>query len=283
MPSRDELEQEVAILEAENEQAKRELHQLRAELAAAKGTATALALRAKNAGVELEESPEDVERSELDETRKAIETDLQALDELHNPPPPSIDQDKAMTSLDVVRHNNEQRAIMDRSLSAAGQLISRIAAIVRIDDWSATRDPEGRAIINAVQRFEHLSFYVSKKRKDAERDMKLLPKHATAERAELQGWLRALDWIDEKLALPTATATASIPLTAPDGMRLAQGDGTDSIVRQQGEGYLQISICRGDLVERRVTISDNQLSAEGYGFSSFIKEPDENERQAPYR
>ena len=278
MPSRDEMEQEITILEAEAEEAKREIHQLRAELAAAKGTVTALAIKAKDAGIEIDETPEDAERSELESTRKAIETDLQALDELHNPPPPEIDKEKHMTSLEVVRYNNEQRALLDRSLSSAGQLISRIAAVVRLDRWS----PDGREIIEAVQRFEHLSWYLGKKRREVEGEIKKLHKSATAERAELQGWLRAIDWVEEKLAMPPAPVTSAIPLSAPDGVRAQNGDGTDTILRKRGDtGDLEVVICRGDNVVGRARVTPEQLSAEGYGFSQFIKRDDESDQ--PYR
>ncbi len=278
MPSRDELEQEVDILSAELEEKNRELHQLRAELAAAKGTATALAIKARDAGVELEQTPEEVERQALDDTRKAIETDLQALDELHNPPAPEIDRERPMTSLEVVQHNNNLRASLERSLSGAGQIISRIASIVRIDKWS----PDGREIIDAVQRFEHLSWYISRKRTEVEREVAKLPKHATAERAELAGWRRALDWASEKLAMPPALVTSAIPISAPDGLRAENGDGTDSILRKRGDtGDLEVVICRGDAVERRARVTPEQLAAEGYGFSQFIKPDDDTDQ--PYR
>lgn len=277
MPTKDELQQDLEIAEVENESLRKQVRTLQDEIDRERGRTKLVEEAATAAGVALAipTTPAEAEHLELAATRAGIEDDLQAITELHNPPPRD---GKAESTLDVVRANNRERAELQTRLAAANAIVSRIAAIVRVSTW----DVEGTEIRNAVQRFEHLGFHIARQRTQVARDIANLPKHATTERAELQGWLRAFDWLQEKLELPT-TAGPGIALTAPEGLRCTYGDGSDSIVREQSTGMLEVLIVRGDLVERRALVSDLQLNVIGYERRNRPAPAAPGDADAPYR
>lgn len=231
MTTKAELEQENEILSAELEEAQRTIATMRVELDAARG------------------------RTEL--VTKGLEDDLQAIGELRNPPP--LPGPPAESALEIVRANQRERDELQTRLRAANNIVSRIAAIVSVASW----DAEGTEIREAVQRLAHVGFHAGRRRKAVIAELQKLStvqRLAAGERHELQGWVRALDWIAEQ-AGKVPTDERSIPLTAPAGMRCTQGDGTDSVVIAVDSGYLHVYRVRDeDVVHGPVMISMVQVA-----------------------
>jgi hypothetical protein len=155
--SREELERELTVLQAENEDLRKDKRSLQDELervlaAAAGEGVSAIALASAGAP----EHAVALARNEIEKVRAAIEPDLQAIRELHNPPP---DAGKVETSLDVVQANNRERAELQRRAGVMGNLLSRLAALFRVERWDLRAGDhgegdgtEGSVLLEAAQK-----------------------------------------------------------------------------------------------------------------------------------
>lgn len=152
MPSREELEQELQIREAEAEEDAKRIRTLEAELTRTRAAAEA-------AGVALVvKSPEEETRTELAAVRTIIDRDLQAIDELRAPP---LGNDVPLeTPLEIVRANQRERAALQERMALANNALSRICAALKIDRW----DQDGAAaIVDKVNHFASLELRVTRK------------------------------------------------------------------------------------------------------------------------
>ncbi len=202
MPSKAELEQEIEVLEAEADEHRRTIAQLRGELDEARGHAAAVTSAAEDAGVALAVpmTPAEQERGELATIRKGIEGDIQAIEELRNPQP--LDTGKAESALEIVRANQRERHELNERLAASTTIVSRVAAVLGVPTW----DAEGTEIRDLVQRYAHLPMLLKRRRNLVLAEIDKLSKQAKDERAELAGWLRAIDWVVEQLRAPEPDA-----------------------------------------------------------------------------
>jgi hypothetical protein len=262
MSSREELEQDLQIVEAELEDAKRRIFDLQTELDVARGANIRVTEAAREAGVELAvaKTPAEAALMEVADARKGLADEIQAIAELHAP---SAQPEAAMSTLDHVRAANQKTHELGKRLAAANTIVSRIAAIVGVTTW----DAEGTELRAVVQQYAHLGFLTSKKQTAVAREAKD-PTLSATERAEFTGWTRALAWIREQLyAGAKPDADAETPLSAPDGLFREQSDGTESRVRRfvgGDAGDVEVLICRGDSVVRRTVVSSLQLSTADY-------------------
>lgn len=153
MPSREELEQELQIREAEAEEDAKRIHALEAELTRTRAAAEA-------AGVALVvKTPEEETRTELAAVRASLESDLQAINELRLPPPLGNDA-PVETPLDIVRANQRERAALQERMAMANNALSRICAALKIDRWD---QDGGSAIVDKVNHFAALELRVARK------------------------------------------------------------------------------------------------------------------------
>lgn len=275
MPSRSDLEQDVAILEAENGDLKRQLFEAQRDLDIARGATKIVVDQAEQAGVELAipNTPAEAERQELVAMRKHVEDDLQALLELRNPLAPPATQESA---LDIVRANQAERRELNERLAAANLIINRVAAILSIQQW----DAEGTELREACQRLVHLRFSAQRKRGEVEREIKPTAKHDRAAAAELTGWLHACDWFLELMY--NVGPTKRTPVTAPDdALRCEQDGGLETIVRPTQNGMFEILVCKGALIVNRFLISDLQIAMAKD--PDPVKDPHVGGHLGPYR
>ncbi len=90
--------------------------------------------------------------------------DLQAIQELHRPPP---QPEKVETSLDVVRANNRERASLQDSARLNNALISRVASAMKVDRW----DSDGTEILEKCQRWANFVYWITKRQANASGDV----------------------------------------------------------------------------------------------------------------
>lgn len=162
MPSRDELEQDLLIVEAERDAAMKEAHELRAALAAAKGENALVRTRAADAGVEIGEEEID-ERRALEVLREGVDQDIEAIAELHSPTGALLKHVPPESVTEIVRANQRERAELQERTATATTLLSRIAAIVKLDRWD---EQGGDKLLERLQRMAHVRLKMEKRLKE---------------------------------------------------------------------------------------------------------------------
>lgn len=95
-----------------------------------------------------------------EETQRAAREDLQAIEELHRPPP---QLDKPESALDVVRANNAERSSLQDSARRNNQIISRVASALRVDQW----DADGTQILEKAQQWASFAHWIKQRQKRA--------------------------------------------------------------------------------------------------------------------
>ncbi len=145
MTNREDLEQELAIAEGERDRAVAETRALQEEIDRLRGLAA-------GAGVEssalVVPGTSEADRADMVLARTELDSQLQAIAELHNPPPTAV---KPESALDVVRANNKERGELQERLRAAIGIISRVAASLGVDTWAE----DGQEILDAAQALVH--------------------------------------------------------------------------------------------------------------------------------
>lgn len=123
-----ELETEISILEVEVARLSNENRDLQGEIDRLRGLAA-------GAGVELAMlAPANTPTTEIQVAvaMQALDADRQAIQELHNPPPPP---GKVESTLDVVRANNLERAALQAQVARLSGVVSRVGAAIGVDTW----------------------------------------------------------------------------------------------------------------------------------------------------
>lgn len=185
MASRNDLEQDVQILEAELEQSKRELYETQREVELLRGQVKTVQDAATAAGVALAPLPKtEAEQAlaHLEQVRAGVSSDLQALDELRTPPP--LADGKVETPIELVRANQRERAELQATLARANGTLSRIAAALKVDKWN---DEAGQAaLVDRINQFAMLDLKVRRRIADLQKN------NQTAETAF---WISCLEWV----------------------------------------------------------------------------------------
>jgi hypothetical protein len=183
MPTRDDLEQEIAILESEAEAKDKQLYEMRLELDQLRGAA-------EKAGVSLVvATPLEQEKQALDHVRAGINSDLQALDELRNPP--QIADGKPESNLDIVRANQRERADLQATVARGNNTLSRIAAALKLEKWND--ETSAGKLVDRVNYFAALELRVSRKIKELRK--KLDQRAGGTDDTYEAVWVSALEWV----------------------------------------------------------------------------------------
>lgn len=141
MPSRSELEQDLLIVEGERDAAEKRAH----ELARLRGENALIRQHAPD--LEIPEG-ELEDRRELEVLRHGIDADLDALGELRNPSGSLLKQGPGESPADIVRANQRERAELQQRTAKASALLSRIAALVKLDRWD---EEDGEILLGRLQ------------------------------------------------------------------------------------------------------------------------------------
>jgi len=96
--------------------------------------------------------------TEFEPAERAAVSDLQAIQELHRPPPPV---DKPETALDVVRANNAERSALQHTTKLQGNLIGRIASAMRVTKW----DQDGTEILDKAMQWSTFAHWIKQRQK----------------------------------------------------------------------------------------------------------------------
>ncbi len=152
----DELREELELVEAERRALQVQNAELQDKLDRAQG------LNQAELGLGPVRGPRiaDEDGVEIFRAEQAAAADLQAIQELHRPPP---QPDKVETSLDVVRANNAERASLQTSARLNNALISRIASALRVTTW----DVDGTEILEKCQRWDAFAHWLKQRQKNA--------------------------------------------------------------------------------------------------------------------
>ncbi len=233
MPTRDDLEQEIAILESEAEAKDKQLYEMRLELDQLRGAA-------EKAGVSLVvATPLEQEKQALDHVRAGLNQDLQALDELRNPP--QIADGKPESNLDIVRANQRERADLQATVARGNNTLSRIAAALKLEKWND--ETSAGKLVDRVNHFAALELRVSRKIKELRKtlDQRAGGKDDTYEAV----WISALEWV-----LSTLTEKPAIDTRAPRLINFVV-NGHDTPVEAKPEHslryLLELALVRADM------------------------------------
>ncbi len=198
-----ELEQELQIAEAELDQAKKDRFEQACEIDRLRGQLEHVRTQADAAGVPLAlvpATPHDEEKLALDQMRTGINRDLQALEELRNPP--SLPDGTAESNLDIVRANQRERAELQARLARAQNLLSRIAGAFRIDRWDDAADK----LVDRVNHFAALELRVERKLSELRKSLAAVGGAGVADPL----WISALEWV-----LGTSQEKPALDVNAP--------------------------------------------------------------------
>lgn len=160
MPSKAELEQDLSILEAELQSEKKTNYEMARELEMLRGQLDLTRKAAEKAGVSLAivpSSPAEAEAQALEQVRAGIADDVDAIDELRNPP---FDGGKAESARDIVRKNQQERAELQARSAMANNVLSRVAAAFKIDRWD---EGGGERLVTRVNHFAALQLRVERR------------------------------------------------------------------------------------------------------------------------
>lgn len=159
----DALRDELDVAEAELQAQQAENARLRELLvAAAGGNPLTAMIRSSGRGTVSMAADEDpgVEPGSSLEQDPAVVEAMAAIAELRNP---TTDPAPKERLVDIVRHNNQQRDLLQNNQRASNTLISRIASALQVPRW----DADGAEVLEKAQRFSVFVHFLSKRLKAA--------------------------------------------------------------------------------------------------------------------
>jgi hypothetical protein len=189
--SREDLEQELRIVEAEYDDLKKEHHGALQEISRLRGVIAEAGIEDPQTSLALAASNE--ERAELEAMRAGAERELEALDELRKPTGALIhSQDATESTLDIVRANQRERFELQERSAKANTILSRIAGLMNLDRWD---EDGGEVLFGRLQRFALLRAKIAGKVKELRKRLE----GATGEEKYQRGAIDTLEWVSAAL------------------------------------------------------------------------------------